>query len=327
MRVPCFRFDQPGASFYACVLPAEFIAGRLDIRRRSDGSEGVQRDEDPKRVRGIADYLRGVDAILPTPIVVSAYEGQVKVLNGEMIIEDGVVSVGHILDGQHRILGIREGGSEVSSNFDLLFVFAFEVDIYAQATVFSTINSNQRQVSKSLIYDLFGLDPRRSRERMAHEVVRSLNDDEASPFHKRIKILGKKVEETETLSQAAFIDHLLDAMRRDNSKLELLYQDKEDWVVQKIISNCFWGVLRAGDEVDNSYPEDYFFKTTGYGGVMKSLNSLIFSGWASGSVDQSFFKTSFVRFMERFPNPPEGTGNSAMLQISRNIKIANGFSG
>ena len=60
---------------------------------------------------------------------------------------------------------------------------------------------------------------------------------------------------------------------------------------------------------------------------MKAINALVFRGWAAGSVEAVYFQDAFERFFARYPEPPVGTGNSAMLQVSRGIMISNGFSG
>lgn len=325
MSYPFIRYSQAGGDFYACVIRAVDIVFRLEIRRRSeDGLDGIQRDENLKRVREISNYLRTSDAILPTPIIVSSFEDGVIISGNNIVLADGSAPVAHILDGQHRVLGLLGMTPKELEQIEILVVFVFGIDPYSEATIFSTINSNQRQVSKSLIYDLFGLSPNRSKERVGHEICKSLNDDSESPFYRRIKLLGKKAEDSETLSQAAFIDHLIAAMNvKGRSVLGELYESREDWVIRKVVANVFLAIERTQSESLVEIPPDYFFRTTGYGGVMKSLPPILQSGWEQQTLDSDFFTHVFIKYFRRLRELPAGTGNSAMLQIMRSILAAN----
>ncbi|MCJ1887331.1 DGQHR domain-containing protein [Pseudomonas sp. LA21] len=317
------QYNQPGGSFYACTINAADVINRLEVRRRSDSSElGIQRDEDKKRIRDIESYLQKPEAIIPTPIIVSASSSAVSVTPNELRIDSNADIIGHILDGQHRVLGLRELqqiAPEKLELIELLIVFVFEIDIYSEATIFTTINSNQKQVSKSLIYDLFSLNPNRSIEKSCHEIVKSLNDDEQSPFYRKIKILGKKVEDSETLSQSAFIDQLIKSLTATNSETRKFYENKEEWALRKIISNVFSAINSALEKDENQYPTDYFYRTSGYGGVIQSLNSLIENARDSKDLSQGYFEKIMSDFIKAYPTPPRGTGNSAMLDIKRGI--------
>lgn len=313
------RYNQPGATFYACTIKASEIIHRLAIRRRSDSSDGIQRDDDRKRVRDIGNYLSTTDAIIPTPIIVSAYENCIELKNTHLEISDNEKIIGHILDGQHRILGLKEIPESILEEIELLIVFVFGIDTYSEATIFTTINSNQKQVSKSLIYDLFALDPKRSKERVCHEIVKSLNDDPLSPFHKRIKILGKKIEDTESLSQSAFIDQLLKTINKKSSALIKYYENEEDWVLRKLIINCFKAIDNTIESTQNQYPKDYFYRTSGYGGVTQALSEIVSAGEKNRNISEDFFEKVFTKFFELAPTPPEGTGNSSMIAIREKI--------
>lgn len=317
------QYNQPGGSFYACTINASEVINRLEIRRRSDNTDtGIQRDEDKKRIREIEIYLQKPEAIIPTPIIISASTSAVSVGDDRLSIDTNAQTIGHILDGQHRILGLRElqrNAPQKLELIDLLIVFVFEIDIYSEATIFTTINSNQKQVSKSLIYDLFSLNPDRSIEKSCHEIVKSLNNDEDSPFYRKIKILGKKIEDSETLSQSAFIDQLIKSLTATNSETRKFYENKEEWALRKIISNAFNAINLALEANENQYPQDYFYRTSGYGGIIQSLNNLIEHAKESRDLSQNYFERIMKAFIKAYPTPPKGTGNSAMLEIKRGI--------
>jgi DGQHR domain-containing protein len=314
-------YNQPGGTFYACTVNASDLVSSLEIRRRSSNPEsGIQRDENAKRIRDIGEYLEGQDGILPTPIIVSAFSGSVEIRDSNnLTIDFSRGAIGHILDGQHRVLGLRSLDPGELEKYDLLVVFVFEIDVYSEATIFVTINSNQKQVSKSLIYDLFALEPKRSKEKVCHEIVKSLNDDGDSPFYGKIKLLGKKMDDAETLSQSAFIDQLLKVLNAKDSVLNKYYERQEDWVIRKVIHNSFSALLRALESDGHNYPKDYFIKTSGYGGVMQALNELIKLGETGGDISEGYFFSIFSDFIGSNPKPPAGTGNAAMLAVKREI--------
>lgn len=325
-EIACLPYAQPGAMFYASTIPAREIVHRLEIRRRSvDPERGMQRDDNPARVREISNYALEDNAVFPTPIIVSANSEVVQTWNGRLYLPNNEAVVGHVLDGQHRLLGLKNLTSDRLEQFELLIVFVFDIDVYSEATIFSTINSTQKQVSKSLMYDLFALNPGRSVEKTCHEIVRSLNDDIDSPFYKRIKILGKKVGDYETLSQSAFVDQIARQIKDKNGPLYGYFHSDSDWVIRKIIANCYRAILRAqrGLSRQDSYPEDYFLKTTGFGGVAQALKELVMVGIEKQDVTEEFFYGVMVDYFKEYPTPPSGTGNSAMLVIKKSLlKVA-----
>lgn len=320
MDYPLVSFSQPGGDFYACGIRADKIVHRLEVHRRSERASGIQRDENVKRVRSLTTYLESESAILPTPVIVSVYDDKVQVHQSHISLQEGDDMVGHVLDGQHRILGLKDLPPQRLEEFELLVIFVFGVDDYAQATIFSTINSNQRQVSKSLIYDLFGLSDTRSKERTGHEICRSLSEDPDSPFYRKIKLLGKKVEDTETLSQAAFVDELLRVMKVPHNAFLDFYNNEEDWAIRKVMANLFGAIKSEQARFGNQVPHDFFFKTTGYGGVMRVLPKLLNLGKSKGSLGEEFFSPIFAHLFQSGFRPPVGAGRSIMTLVANEIE-------
>ena len=261
-----------------------------------------------------------IHAIFPTPIIISSKSEDFEFQNGRLKAKERGKSLGHVLDGQHRLLGIREASREYQERIQLLIVFAFDIDPYAEASIFATINGNQRQVPKSLMYDLFSLSPGRSPEKTCHEIVKSLNEDKSSPFFNRIKILGRKADDTETLSQAAFVDNVKALIDGPNSPLKQLYLDGEDWVVRKIVSNYFEAIdesLRKAARED-LLTSSFFYKTTGFGGVIKALRELAAEGVKAGDLSRDWLQPITDKFVADF-SLPSGVGNSAMIDVKKQL--------
>jgi hypothetical protein len=118
-----------------------------------------------------------------------------------------------IIDGQHRLLAVREDEPE---DYQLPVVLFDDLDISWQAYLFWTINISPKRISPSFAYDLFPLlrtedwlekteGPRTYRETRAQELTEVLWSHPASPWHNRISMLGR---ERGKVTQAAWIRSL-----------------------------------------------------------------------------------------------------------------------
>ena len=101
----------------------------------------------------------------------------------------------------------------------------FDLTEEEKAYIFSTINSNQAKVDKSLIYDLFELSTERSPLKTCHYIARIMNSKEDSPFYQRLKMLGKKENELSTLSQGTFVKGLVDLISKQPQKDMILIKN------------------------------------------------------------------------------------------------------
>jgi DGQHR domain-containing protein len=103
--------------------------------------------------------------------------------------EHGVLRV---LDGQHRLLalhGLSQGGDHLG--IEVPAVLFDSLDARQVVELFVTINAKHTRLNPSHIISLAGRklypDPNQA---LAHDVIRSLNEDETSPLHGEIKMLG-----------------------------------------------------------------------------------------------------------------------------------------
>lgn len=122
-----------------------------------------------------------------------------------------------VIDGQHRLEGLKQTSSELQKEFDLIIAFVIGFDRSIIAKQFYTINYEQKPVNKSLLYQLTGEFSREIDEvSFLHNVVKLLNELPDSPFHGRIKMLGitPKNHPADTryllsISQAFLIDSMI----------------------------------------------------------------------------------------------------------------------
>lgn len=250
---------QPIGTFYLCSIPAVTLLNVLDVVPRSSSNAGVQRDPSLKRIKEIGEYCTDPDAVFPTPIVISINEDAHVYIDEQSqtidIPDDEII--GEIIDGQHRLWGIKTAPNK--EKFHLPVVMMFDLSVEEKAYIFSTINSNQQKVDPSLIYDLFDVSKERSPQKTVHEIARVMNYNEGSPFYNRLKMLGKKElnQNNATLSQGTFAKSIVELITKDAKKDRLYIKqgkelmpdkklpfrqyfiDGKDEIITKIIFNCF----------------------------------------------------------------------------------------
>lgn len=233
MKFNFITIDQPAGRFYISKINANILIPISQSDTRTPyNSTGIQRKLNMNRVKEIAKYCEEKSAMFPTPIILSAdsdYFNFYSDDNKEMEytnIESGFLDINNekiirdkkflsIVDGQHRLAGINESG--MAQEFDLLVMFVFDTEAYQDAEIFSIINRNQKQVSKSLVYDLYGLTDEMTVEKFSHEIVQALNSVEFSLLKGRIKMLGYKTDNfnedgksiKQYVSQATLVDELI----------------------------------------------------------------------------------------------------------------------
>ena len=215
--IPCILANQPIGDMYVCVLDSAFLQKitYADVRRNESECRnveryvGVQRVLDPKREKEIGKYVNFVDATFPNSIIVnvSSDDANYDEKNKVLFIKDEE-SVASVLDGQHRIAGLKH--LKDGSTFDCIVTVFIDLELEDQAIIFSTINTEQKKINKSLAADLAEFYNSRSPQRTCHNIARALRANEKSPFYGKISILGSaKKDEGESLTQYQFVKELL----------------------------------------------------------------------------------------------------------------------
>lgn len=317
MKINLMSIIQPIGTFYLGVLPAKVIGSITTVKQRkydheSQSFNGIQRTDINWRINEISEYCSDPDATFPTPIIIAVKEDAYYNLEGESFEFNENEILGEIIDGQHRILGLKD--SKHIDNFDLPVIFMFSLTEEEKAYVFSIINSKQTKVSMSLIYDLFELSSNRSPQKTCHEIAKLLNADENSPFYTRLKMLGKKQSEFESLSQGSFVKYLLSLISKNpdqdlrdikqnkkliddpDTPLRYYFINNHDDIIYRILLNLFNALKEIFEEEWNN-PDIYILsKTTGYGAVLMAFKELYEFGNAKDDLSIKIFKKVFNNF-------------------------------
>jgi len=318
MKISLIEINQPIGVFYVGVMPARIVISVTEVKQREYDSNrlftfgGYQRSESHSRIVEISQYCSDPDATFPTPIIIAISQ------NNGVRFKDNILEfneneiIGEIIDGQHRISGIKQSGQV--EKFDLPVIFMFDMTEEEKAYVFSIINSKQTKVPMSLIYDLFELSETRSPQKTCHEIARLLNSDEKSSFYRRLKMLGRKEDDLASLSQGSFVKYLLSTITKnpeqdmrdiknniklkDDHSLPLRYYfiQNKDEVIYKIIFNLFGAISEVFKDEWNDPSQFILSKTTGYGAALLALQYLYSIGNHQKDLSREFFIKEFEKF-------------------------------
>lgn len=264
IEIPFIKVTQPIGSFYIGSVRYEDLLAiayadirKIDQEGRDDDNFdtylGIQRQVSKSRIQEIESYVQTIDATFPTSVILHI-KSKEDVLDGRPVhlFDDETIdnnleristrnnilvdqekklllvlkdeNVAQILDGQHRLEGLRQfkednGPDAPQLLFELNVTIFVDLDLDDQAQIFSVINKAQTKVNKSLVYDLYEYARFRSPQKTAHDVVRILNRRKDSPFYRKIKVLGSAEDtERETIAQATFAEAIIRHISQDPMK-------------------------------------------------------------------------------------------------------------
>jgi DGQHR domain-containing protein len=197
LRLPFIEATQHGKSFFVTAMrAADLVSVSYVARRGVDEEEGaVQRLLNPARISGIRDFILA-GGVFPTSVVLNWTDDKhkPKVKGGRILLPLGPRRA-QIIDGQHRIVGMS-GAIEKKRS---LAAFEVPVTLYKGlstkdcADIFLSINTEQKPVHRSLVFDLYSLasdyvvDPAALR---AGDLAKELNETPSSPYFGFVKFPG-----------------------------------------------------------------------------------------------------------------------------------------
>jgi DGQHR domain-containing protein len=194
---PYFDINQLSRKFILTSLPAGVLADITYTAVRGVDSEpgAVQRVLTTRRVASVAEFvLEGGD--FPGSIVLN-WQDKLKKLKDKKLHFNTKENLAQIIDGQHRVAGLKEA---IKTRNDIRKL-EIPVVIYENlpdqqcADIFLSINTEQKSVARSLVYDLYGIsseltsDPAIVR---ARDIAEHLNENQESPYWDLIKFPGDK---------------------------------------------------------------------------------------------------------------------------------------
>lgn len=164
------------------------------VRGRDKEEGAVQRVLNRKRISSIKQYILDGNLFVNTFIINwndVNYRPQFFDSQIELPLVD---SAAQLLDGQHRLEGLKEAITvdESIGKKQILVSMVIGLGTKEAAKIFININSEQKPVPKSLIFDLYGVtdDEKNFAITRSNDIARELNENIDSPYYNLIKYPG-----------------------------------------------------------------------------------------------------------------------------------------
>lgn len=196
-KSPCLEVKlggMPAFIFMMTVRDLQFIK-YIAVRGRDNEEGAVQRVLSPIRLKSIEEYvLKGNTFFTPFFLNWTNKDYSIKVEDGQVSIPL-VANSAQVIDGQHRLVGLERAikKDESIEKQEVMVVLSNQLNTKDSAGVFLNINTEQKPVPKSLIYDLFGVINENEPELplvRAKDIALALQYDEKSPYLNSVKMPG-----------------------------------------------------------------------------------------------------------------------------------------
>jgi DNA sulfur modification protein DndB len=195
-KTPYIEAKQGNRKFLLTKLPASIVTAisYAAIRGQNEEEGAVQRVLNQGRISSIKAFtLQGGD--YPNAVVLNwvSLTNKITASNGmlEFIPSDGLAQ---LIDGQHRIAGIKAAIEEnvALGKLELPVVIYRNLSTQECADIFLSINTEQKPVARSLVFDLYGVA---SENIVDHAAVRARDialflNESGSPYAGEIKMPG-----------------------------------------------------------------------------------------------------------------------------------------
>lgn len=191
------QVSQGKRKFLLTVLPAGVLTTISYVAVRGLDSEqgAIQRVLNPRRIASIKDFtLAGGD--YPNAIILNWVSKVNPLVRKKDVLHlRDVADSAQIIDGQHRVEGLKAAIVENPQLSKLSMPVVIYEGLTTQecADIFLSINTEQKPVARSLVFDLYGeasehiIDPAALR---ARDIAIYLNDADESPYQGNIKLPG-----------------------------------------------------------------------------------------------------------------------------------------
>lgn len=299
------------------------------VRGRDKEEGAVQRVLNRSRIASIKQYVLDGNMFVNTFVINWTEEKCSPCFNDGIVSFPLVFSAAQLIDGQHRLEGLKEACSVDSAIGDkkVLVSMVIHLSTKEAAKIFININSEQKPVPKSLIYDLYGVteDDKNFAITRAGDIAKELNENIDSPYFNLVKYPGNprgkgKIDLSTIVSTIKkYVD--LDGKFWENNIRDLNLQSH-------ILINYFSSIKYYWEKEGlwNNATQNVFFKASGFTAAIDFFFDSVFSK----CVEKKNFKTEYIISLFDFSdvnlvtyNDIKGSdGKTARKTISEQLKRA-----
>ncbi len=293
---PSVKVEQHDRHFYLTALEVNKLIKTTyaSIRGIDDEQGAVQRLLNSRRINGIKEFTLN-NGHYPASIVLNWLNDEYPIeIDENNLIIPIVVRSAQLIDGQHRMAGLRAAVEEDPSIGSLKIPVAIYQNLSTKecANIFLSINTEQKPVSKTLVFDLYGIaddqivDAAAAR---ARDIAIALNEEEDSPYFEQIKLPGSPRRKggialsTAVTAIKPLVENKGDFEQRNISELE---------IQKKIIKNLFSALKnKYSDQWDDK--TNAFLYASGFIGAIEFLRTKLLSyGQSQGKYTMGLFSDS-----------------------------------
>lgn len=301
MKIPYFKVTQFDRSYFVTKMTASSLLDKVDFEFRfpyknnqkdiydankyikelekltgaqvdeERQDKAIQRRTDLQRIKNISQFIKShprESLLFTTPLVlgVNIYDDNgtenVQEYDNNLVISDSARFT--IIDGQHRLLGIANYISDnaYDGSIEIPIILLADIDLSEATKIFIDINSNQKKVNRSLVYDLYSNINEEvfEKEKDIKTVVQALNENSSSLLYQQVKMLGTG---SGSISLAFMIDYISGEILENVSEF-----DKKKLMISL---NNYFRIFSV------SFPHDWsnFLKTTGMGAALMFYSNFI----------------------------------------------------
>ncbi len=236
----------------------------------------VQRILSKSRINSIRDYILDGNTFFNSFILNWTDENfKPKIKENELTLTL-VPSSAQVIDGQHRLAGLEAAfsldGSEEVGEQELIVTLCLGLTTKQAAEIFLNINTEQKPVPKSLMFDLFGevVSDEEHCINRATDIAKYLNEEKDSPLYKLIKFPGSP-RGVGRIELSTFVSAFKDSFKKDGKFYTYKIQSFD--AQKAVIFNYFQAIKNYYSEhklwdVPTKNP---FLKAVGFNGAVDFL--------------------------------------------------------
>lgn len=324
IKRPAVKIVQGNLIFYATSFKVSHLMQqnfyRVDKLDVEDKHSGFQRVLDENRAKKLSSYLeQGIekgDAFLPTSVFLATDKSiAFDESKNELTIDLGKIGSFNVVDGQHRIEGLKLAAEKNPKigEFEISANIAVELDDITQMAHFLIVNTTQKSVDKSVeqqiiarlteMVDMKDIPtlPRwierlvqRGEDSVALKIANYLNTEKDSPWFGKIRMANEGKADT-SIDQKSFVNiiktHILSASNPINSIHDT---DKKNQIIKN-----YWraisSLLQEGDQ------ETVLFKTIGLEIFSMVSITMFHKLMGQGNFKEETIKNEFQKAFESLP--------------------------
>ncbi|MDQ8182443.1 DGQHR domain-containing protein [Pelagicoccus sp. SDUM812005] len=262
--------------------------------RGVDKEEGaVQRVLSARRIADIKNYILDGNLFFNSFILNWNNKDITPNIYSDHIELPLIDSSAQVIDGQHRLAGLEAAVEENTKIGDTSVIVTLCLNLTTKeaAKIFLNINTEQKPVPKSLIYDLFGevVNDEEHAINRSTDIARQLNEDPNSPFYRLIKFPGSP-RGVGVIELSTFVSSIKDDLLPNGafSKVKI----RELSLQKQALENFFLAIKNSYEKKDlwDTKSKNPFLRAAGFNGAIDFFMSTLIMKCA----ERKSFKTETI---------------------------------